>query len=390
VPSGLLVATAAPPGDFKAPCGTTCIVRFYNNGLVSAAIDNHYRNNEAYEYEYTSYGIFSGDAANQTNPCAPNSCGSTVDTGSTSWADQKITVWGTEVIEYVTWSGNSPHWGHGEDHIFYLEILGEATPRMTPAYTQLPIPERHEASRHSTNLAPVYEYYWSIGYIDPDKKCGPETWGGELANTAAEIYLYFPTIGGWRIEELLATVKYLCPGREHSSLLQNAAHMFSTAQPIVDDASKLATASGVPGVGLLAASTASLLDVIGRLKLTSVPPEGDYKWCVQKVDEYIKDEGLLHGVKWTIPKKLFVEFGSRLTGSIAVNVIPAIRQAPSAAPDHIQLRRLPIRAAAVMYPHARHSKGNEPIKLPPDGRFLELEIEPRALEIRESSSGPLE
>jgi hypothetical protein len=292
------------------------------------------------------------------------------------------------VIEYVTWSGNSPQWGHGEDHFFYLEILGEASPRMTPEYTQLPIPEGNEISRHFTNLAPVYEYYWNIGYVDPDKKCGPDTWGGELADTAAEIYLYFPTMGGWRIEELLATVKYLCPGREHSSLLQNAAHMFSTAQPIVDDASKLAAASGVPGVGILAASTASLLDVIGRLKLTSVPPEGDYKWCVQKVDQYTQGGGLLHGVKWTIPKKLFVEFGSRLTGSIALNVIPAMPQSSAAASDYIQPRRLPIRATAVMNPHRRHLRGAEPIQLPTAG-FLELEIEPRALEIGEPSNGPV-
>jgi hypothetical protein len=46
---------------------------------------------------------------------------------------------------------------------------------MTPAYTQLPIPEGNGVSSHPTNLAPVYEYYWSIGYIDPDKKCGPDT-----------------------------------------------------------------------------------------------------------------------------------------------------------------------------------------------------------------------
>jgi hypothetical protein len=200
--------------------------------------------------------------------------------------------------------------------------------------------------------------------------------------------LYFPTNGGWRIEELLATIKYLCPGREHSSLLQDAAHMFSTAQPIVDDASKLAAASGVPGVGLLAASTASLLDTIGRLKLTSVPPEGDYKWCVQKVDQYMQDAGLLHGVKWTIPKKLFVEFGSRLTGSIAVNVIPAILQSSSVESDYVLPRRLPIRATAVMNPHSRHLKGNEPIQLPTD-RFLQLEIEPRALEAGGLSSRPV-
>jgi hypothetical protein len=283
------------------------------------------------------------------------------------------------MIEYVTWPRDVDLSDHAEDH-FYLEIFGEARPRMDPAYTQLPIPEEDGVSYRYTNLAPLYEYYWSLGYIGSDDKFGPDSWGGRPADTAAEICLYFPTTGGWRAEELLATVKYLCPGREHSSLLQNAAHMFSTAKPIVDDASKLAM--GVPGVGLIAASSSVLLDVLGRLKLTSVPPEGDYKWCVQKVGQYVQGEGLLHGVKWTIPKKLFTEFGSRLTGSIAVNIIPSILQTSSGGSDYTQPRRLPIRATAVMSLHPRHLQGNEPIRLPTDG-FLDLEIEPGAPEVVE-------
>jgi hypothetical protein len=290
------------------------------------------------------------------------------------------------VIEYVTWPPppDIAQWDHAKDRCVYLEMFGEASPRMTPAYTQLPIPEKNGASRHSTNLAPLYEYYWSLGYIDLDKKCGPDSWGGHPADTAAEIYLYFPTAGGWRAEELLATVKYLCPGREHSSLLQNAAHMFSTAQPIVDDASKLAGATGVPGVGLIAASTAAFLDVIGRLKLTSIPPEGDYQWCVQRVVQHVQGEGLLYGVKWTIPKKLFIEFGSRLTGSIAVNIIPSMLQTSSAESDYVQPRRLPARAAALMHLHPRNGAQNEPIRLPTrEEEFLELAIEPRASEVDE-------
>src|SRR5262249_27312591 len=156
---------------------------------------------------------------------------------------------------------------------------------------------------------------------DLDGKCGPSAWGGELAETAAEVYLYFPTAGGWRAEEMLATIKYLCPGREHASILQNAAHMFSTVQPIVEDASKLAEAGAVlPDGGRVAASTARLLDTITRLKITSVPPTDGYEWYVQKVSQHVPGQGLILGVKWTISKKLFVEFGSRLTGSVAVNI----------------------------------------------------------------------
>jgi hypothetical protein len=129
-----------------------------------------------------------------------------------------------------------------------------------------------ESLKHNADLAPLYEYFWSLGYIDLDEKCGPDSCGGELAETAAEVYLYFPTTGGWRIEELLATIKYLCPAAEHASLLQDAAHLFATAQPIIEDASKLAAiGSGMPEIGPVAAGTATLLDVLAKLKITSVP-----------------------------------------------------------------------------------------------------------------------
>ena len=36
------------------------VSNFYNSGLVSTTIDDHYRNNEAYEYEYAPYGVLSG------------------------------------------------------------------------------------------------------------------------------------------------------------------------------------------------------------------------------------------------------------------------------------------------------------------------------------------
>jgi hypothetical protein len=235
-----------------------------------------------------------------------------------------------------------------------------------------------KGSTRSTNLAPLYEYYWSLGYIDLDGRCGPDSWGGELADTAAEVYLYFPTVGGWQVEELLATIKYLCPGREHASILQDAAHLYAAAQPIVEDASKLAAVgSGLPGVGPIAASTASLLDVIARLKLTSVPPMNGYEWYVQKVAQHVEGEGLLHGIKWTISKKLFTEFGSRLTGSIAVNIISSAAQARSGPSDHTELTPLPLRARAVMKLHPRRSKKDESVSLPENG-FLGLQIGPTA------------
>jgi hypothetical protein len=295
------------------------------------------------------------------------------------------------VIEYKVWPYCKDEWNR--DHPFYLEVFGQARPRLSHGYARIPLSEGNGEVEQGINRGPLYEYCWSLGYIDLDRECGPDRWGGELADTAAEVVLYFPTTGGWRIEELLATIKYLCPGREHASLLHEAGHMFATAQPIVEDASKLAAAGRwLPGVGPVTASTAQLLDVIARLKVTSVPPAKGYEWSVEKVTQHIQGEGLLHGIKWIISKKLFVEFGSRLTGSIAVNVVPSILQSSSQVSDHVKPTRdyvkprpLPIRAKAVMHLHPERLRGDslapaqrgEPISLPEDG-FLELEIEPRA------------
>jgi hypothetical protein len=284
-------------------------------------------------------------------------------------------------MQYVMWPSDIDQWNREEDHFFYLEVFGETSPTITSGCAHTARAMENESPNHNTDLAPLYEYFWSIGFVDLDRKCGPETWGGELADTAAEVYLYFPTTGGWRIKELLATIKYLCPAAEHSSLLQEAADLFATAQPIIEDASKLAAiGSGLPEIGPVAASAATLLDVLAKLKITSVPPSHDYKWSVQKVTEYKRGEGLLHGVKWTIPKKLFIEFGARLTGSIALNVIPTSLQLSSAEPVQTELRRLPIRARANMHLHPRPFQRREPSESPirvPREEFLELEIEPR-------------
>jgi hypothetical protein len=102
---------------------------------------------------------------------------------------------------------------------------------------------------------------------------------------------------------------------------------------------------------------------------------------VQKVASVQKDD-LLQGAKWTISKKLFVELGSRLTGSIAVSIIPSRLQSSSEKSGEesggIQLRPLPVRAAAVMHLHPQHLGKDERVPLPSEG-FLELKIEPRVL-----------
>jgi hypothetical protein len=146
-PSGSPVAAATPPGDLGAPCGTTCIAlyspfygdsevlgvigdtqytgqpvdfqsvsnspnenwvvamvgpvsTFYNSGLVSAAIDNHYRNNEAYEYQYAPYGVYSGlclgvsGTAQNGTPVTLQPCGVS---SRTVWVSDAAEQYGSQV-----------------------------------------------------------------------------------------------------------------------------------------------------------------------------------------------------------------------------------------------------------------------------------------------------
>lgn len=280
------------------------------------------------------------------------------------------------MIQFTTWPSSLAHWSPDRDSPFYLELYGETNPELDERYLEvLSLAEEQQGLKEGARLAPLYEYCWTLGHLDDDRK---HTWG-ELAEKAAEVYLYFPSTGGWRIQELVATVKYLCPAREHASLLQEAAHMFATAQPIIEDASKLAAgAAWIPGAGIAATGTAALLDTIAKLKITSVPPAQGYDWSVQKVARHISGEGLVHGVKWILPRKMFVELGTRLTGSIALSIVPAELQSDSSKNKRYSPQRRSIRATAVIHEHPAIMREGRPlISLPEPGGFLELQVQPK-------------
>jgi hypothetical protein len=284
------------------------------------------------------------------------------------------------MIEFVTWPSNLAERSAEEDRRFYLELYGEIQPEVDERYVEvLSMAEEHQGLKEGARLAPLYEYCWNLGCLDDDDmEHATEGWG-DLADTAAEVYLYFPTAGGWRVEELVATVKYLCPAREHTSLLQEAAHMFATAQPIIEDVSKLASASSAlaPGIGPAATGTAALLDTIAKLKLTSVPPAEGYDWSVQKVARYLGGEGLVSGVRWVLPKKVFIEFGTRLTGSIALSIVPSKLQSLTDNGEPQSLERLPVRAKAIIHEHAVMPGRGKSVSLPPKRGFLELQVHPK-------------
>lgn len=94
------------------------------------------------------------------------------------------------MIEYVTCPPNIGKLSPEEDYSFYFEVFGEASPRITSEYTQASLPEEDAGLKQCINFAPLYEYYWSLGFVDLDGKCGPGTWGGRAcANRSRGLFL---------------------------------------------------------------------------------------------------------------------------------------------------------------------------------------------------------
>jgi len=104
-----------------------------------------------------------------------------------------------------------------KDPPFYLQVYGQTEPLLEITYAEV-VPAVGEMATTITST-PIYEYWWTIGH--PGQ--GPEhhhLWPGrpkdqslwkKLDNPVARVYLYFPVHAGWRIKELVATVKYLSP-----------------------------------------------------------------------------------------------------------------------------------------------------------------------------------
>ena len=79
-------------------------------------------------------------------------------------------------------------------------------------------------------MTPVYEYWWTVGHggSKPEHRHLFENRKKldlchQLEDIAARVYLYFPISGGWRVQELAASAKYLAP----------VAHV--KMQPVLDD-----------------------------------------------------------------------------------------------------------------------------------------------------------
>lgn len=104
-------------------------------------------------------------------------------------------------------------WDQEQDP-YYLEVFGEAEPVLDMSHAEV-LPAGESAAKTTTST-PVCEYWWTVGHggtkpehrhlFDTRKK--RDLWQ-RLENIAARVYLYFPIGGGWRVQELAASAKYL-------------------------------------------------------------------------------------------------------------------------------------------------------------------------------------
>ena len=288
----------------------------------------------------------------------------------------------TNMIEYASSPMPLSQWNPAEKP-FYLEIFGETSPVLDAASAEVvPAGKTDEVP---TSSAPVYEYWWTLGHpgaaphhkrladIMPQSNPSAVPIWERLQDIAARVYLYFPVSFGWRVREIMATVKYLTPVHQQESWWTQAGNELKLLEPLIGDAGNIAKL--VPG----GTTASNWLTTISKLQPSSVPPSKDFPWSVEKVTHGGNGREVMQGVVWNLPKSLLEAQGGRLTGSLAVSVIPAREQAEEQRDDQEQpdgqvVKAGPAQAHAEVYP-----KDGETIFLPgPEGwKFIQLLITPK-------------
>jgi len=278
------------------------------------------------------------------------------------------------MIETSSWPEGLATWKPDEQP-FYLEFFGETSPVLDESYAE--VVSAGSSDPKSVRDAPVYEYWWTLGHPGSaeehrhwylPEKVAKEPWE-DLADPAARVYLYFPISGGWRIKEIVATLKYLAPAPERS-WFDEARKDLTAVQPLLGGAGQLAGL--VPG----GATASKWLETVSKLQVSSVPQTSNLKWSVGKVT-FGSKHGVMQGVMWTLPRSVFQLLGGRLTGSLALSFIPAHPQATASGRVGTP-QAMNALAHAVIYGQgdARHWVPADP----PEGHgFVELRISPQQI-----------
>ena len=256
---------------------------------------------------------------------------------------------------------------------FYLELFGETQPLIDVNYAEvLPAGSADEIPQNVTSV-PIYQYWWTLGHAEDlhaaEDSALMHLFSHEQDESATSVIvsLYFPISGGWRIKELLPTVRDLKPFHEQLSMWQEAGKIWNDIAPLFTGVATLP----LRVINPLTMIPLALLPSFSKLHINTVQPHKDFAWSVDKVSCQSK-YGLMQGVKWNIPKKMFQKLGGRLTGSLAVCFIPSQVQRSI---EDIQGKEVyltqPILAHAVLNRSHHH-----PIYLPSQSEFVELHIAP--------------
>jgi hypothetical protein len=99
-------------------------------------------------------------------------------------------------------------------------------------------------------------------------------------------------------------------------------------------------------------------------------------WSVSKVTTSWKSYGVVQGVMWRLPKKMFTDLGGRLTGSIALTFIPShIQQKNAVCQEPTQLEPGSVLAHAVVF--GPFGSNQRAVWARAQNAFISLQIAPR-------------
>jgi len=274
------------------------------------------------------------------------------------------------MIEIVSYPPDLSKWDSHKEP-FYLELYGETKPIIDLCFAQvLPAGSIEEAPQNAS-MTSIYQYWWTIGHAE-DLHAVEDSPLERLHSqhpeaTAVSVYLYFPVSGGWRVKEIVPTVRYLKPMHEQAHMWEQVSSIWNEAAPIAAGVTMLSKVIPTPVSAFFLA-----LSMVTKLHINTVPPTEGFRWSVNKVTGH-SEFGLTQGVRWSIPKKMFRELGGRLTGSLAISFIPSQSQQQQTDFDRQPIfRPQPILARAVVH------CPDEPIFLPgPDYKqCIQLSIAP--------------
>jgi hypothetical protein len=249
---------------------------------------------------------------------------------------------GTEMIEVVSYPPDLGVWDPRGNP--YLELYGETKPLLCMDRLETGAADSDQVQRVSPFMA-VYEYFWTLG-VSEDKQARPDSHFFQGNDPGAELWLLFPRTGGWRICEVAAAIRYLRPLPHKHNLMEKVNEFWKNTTPILTDVAQIAKALPIPGTE----PTATLLNMLAQLRITSLPPVEGFLWSVDKVTKCVGSE-VMEGVHWMLPKTMFTELGgTRLTGSITVYFHPAHLQEDGVVLEHqSKFEQRPILARAVVH-----------------------------------------